>query len=189
MTYDTDDRLALSINAENSKPAETAAPTNSPTPGLEWLGAAPAAWRPALAASLSRGGISSAGAEGIDALRQAAYQADRACELLGDAVAWETNPDTAALFDNLRLAALHLLVVADHVARGGDLRAVTKAVEVLGAGFGQFKTAAQDMGLKRGVALPFDEWSSAAAPDPEATGETEASAIVAGDTVEVEAGK
>jgi hypothetical protein len=129
--------------------------------GLEWLASPPTAWRAALGRSLARGGISSAGAVGLDHLRKAASSADRAVEMLQDAASWETDPETAALFDNLRLAALHLLVLADHVVRGGDLRN-SKAADARGASFGRPITDAQGLLLKRAITKPFSEWAAAA---------------------------
>lgn len=96
----------------------------------------PVAWRQALSAANDRGGISSMAIEGLDLYRAALRQLEKAVRLLEDAAVFETQPEAAALWANLRLVALHPLVLHDAVARGLNFRATSKIIEERGCGYG-----------------------------------------------------
>jgi hypothetical protein len=132
------------------------------------IAAPPPAWLPALK-GCEEWRLSSCARAGIDAIRRAAYEADKAVELLGDAVRMETEPTARALLENLRLNALHYLVPLDHVARGGDLRRSSAVLERHARGFGARKGDDAELELTRAARQPFHLWARAGgikAPSP-----------------------
>jgi hypothetical protein len=160
MSTDTETDTAEHEPGENPVAETTAvAVADEPTTAVPWLSAVPLAWRAPLGRSLARGGLSSLAVAGLEAIRRAAHQADCAADFLADAAAYETDPETAAILTNLRLAALHLLVTADHVARGGDLRGVAGAVSERGESV--LRYGSQSPALRRGAEAPFHVWAVA----------------------------
>lgn len=121
---------------------------------VDIVSAPPPAWISALK-GCEEWRLSSTARAGIDALRRAAYAAEKAAELLGDAVRMETEPTSRLLLQNLRRAALHFLVPLDHVARGGNLG---PAVERYARGFGCRKGDDMEAELRRAARAEFYEW-------------------------------
>src|SRR5262245_59543769 len=81
---------------------EGAGPIGSPIHGLRWLDAVPVAWRPILRDAVESATLSGMAIEGLDCVRSAVHQADKAADLSAEAAKVASDPALKELLEHCR---------------------------------------------------------------------------------------